>query len=174
MVQEESSVRLVHQSKHKYGVHFESHILEQYKLYVQSADNVSARRLASTRYCLTLNTALVAIYGFHNEPQFALLGRDFWPIVIPTIGVFAAIVWYQIIKSHSDLNTVKFKIVHDIEKQLPAALYDYEWELLQEGKGKTYSPVSKIEQWIPIVFLVIYAIIFLGAILDLPLIQQTN
>lgn len=174
MQNQEKNKSLIHQSRETYKGDFESHLLEQYKLYVQSADNVSARRLASTRFCLTLNTALVAIYGFHNEPQFALFGRDFWPIVIPTIGIFAAVVWYQIIKSHSDLNTVKFKIVHDIEKLLPAALYDYEWELLEKGKGKTYSPVSKIEQWIPKVFLIIHAIIFLGSILDLPLILRTN
>ena len=30
---------------------------------MQSAENVSARRIASSRYLLTLNTALVALYG---------------------------------------------------------------------------------------------------------------
>ena len=38
-----------------YGGSFNADLLEQYKLYVQSAENVSARRVASSRYLLTLN-----------------------------------------------------------------------------------------------------------------------
>ena len=45
---------------------FGTDLLEQYKLYVQSAENVSARRIASSRYLLTLNVALVALYGSAN------------------------------------------------------------------------------------------------------------
>ena len=55
--------RLIHHSKEAYGDTFGSDLLEQYKLYVQSAENVSARRVASNRYLLTLNAALVALYG---------------------------------------------------------------------------------------------------------------
>ena len=36
-----------------YGDSFRSDLLEQYKLYVQSAENVSARRVASSRYLLS-------------------------------------------------------------------------------------------------------------------------
>ena len=38
---------------------FKTDLLQQYKLYVQSAENVSARRVASSRYLLTLSAALV-------------------------------------------------------------------------------------------------------------------
>jgi len=41
------------------------------------------------------------------------------------------------------------------EKQLPVSLYAYEWKLLEQGKGKIYKPVAHIEQWIPIVFILL-------------------
>ena len=58
---------LIHNTKETYGDTFGSDLLEQYKLYVQSAENVSARRVASNRYLLTLNAALVALYGVQSE-----------------------------------------------------------------------------------------------------------
>ena len=41
-------------------------LLEQYKLYVQSAEQNSARRIGTSRYLLTLNVALIALYGFQS------------------------------------------------------------------------------------------------------------
>jgi hypothetical protein len=49
-----------------------------------------------------------------------------------------------------------FKVVHELEKQLPAFLYAYEWDLLEREEGKIYKPVTHIEQWIPFVFIVLY------------------
>jgi len=40
---------LIHRPGYEYGESFGTHILEQYKLYVQSAENVSARRVQSSR-----------------------------------------------------------------------------------------------------------------------------
>ena len=48
---------LVQQNEEVYGDSFRSDLLEQYKLYVQSAENVSARRVASNHYLLSLNAA---------------------------------------------------------------------------------------------------------------------
>ena len=126
----------------------------QYKLYVQSAENVSARRVTSIRYLVTLNAALVALYGF----QPAVAGLVFWPALVAVVGVIVSILSFGLIKSHRDLNTVKFRVINEIEHHLPAALYAYEWNLLGEGKGKTYRQTSRIELWIPVVFLALHVI----------------
>ena len=64
---QQSNKRLVHSTKGTYGDSFGTDLLEQYKMYVQSAENVSARRVASSRYLLTLNIALVTLYGIQSE-----------------------------------------------------------------------------------------------------------
>ena len=74
---------LISQSLESYGESFKADLLEQYKLYVQSAENVSARRVASNRYLLTINAALVALYGL----QSANFGQGYWTLLIPVIGI---------------------------------------------------------------------------------------
>ena len=145
--------RLVHYTKETYDGSFSTDLLEQYKLYVQSADNVSTRRVSSNRYILTVNAALVASYGFQSTNS----GLTIWTIPIAVAGIIVSLLMWSIIKSHRDLNAVKFKVIHELEQHLPAALYVYEWQLAQEGQGKIYRAVSKIELWIPVVFFLLHS-----------------
>lgn len=152
--------RLVHQTEDSYGDSFEAHLLEQYKVYVQSADNASERRVASTRYLLTVNAALIAAYGL----QSSLTEQTIFAVPIALAGIALSLLSYSIIKSFRDLNTAKFEIIHELEEYLPAALYDYEWQLLEEGRGKTYWPTTHIEKWMPLVFLAIHALALAASI----------
>ena len=79
--QERESV--IHQTGDVYGGSFHADLLEQYKLYVQSAENVSARRVASTQYLLTVNAALMALYGL----QSVGFGQNYWTLPVPLIGI---------------------------------------------------------------------------------------
>ena len=161
------NVPLLH-SKEAYGDSFSTDLLEQYKLYVQSAENVSARRVVSNRYLLTLNAALVALYGL----QSAGFGQSYWTLLGPVIGIPVSLLWYLIIKSHADLNRIKFDVIHEFEQHLPAAMYKYEWQLAEEGHGKAYRAVTTIERWIPILFaalnvvLAIMVILAIAGVLD--------
>ena len=83
-------------SREEYGDGFDSLLLEQYKLYVQSAENVSARRVASSRYLLTLSAALVALYGV----QTGGFGNNWWTLMVPVVGVAVSTLWFLMIKSH--------------------------------------------------------------------------
>ena len=146
---------LLNHTRETYGESFSTDLLEQYKLYVLSAENVSARRIASSRYLLTLNTALVALYGL----QSATLDHSVWAISIPIMGIPASLLWFRIIKSHSNLNEIKFKIIHELEKHLPVALFDHEWKIAERNRGNAYSPVTRIERWIPIGFIVLHIVL---------------
>ena len=156
-----SDTHLINNTKESYGDTFGSDLLEQYKLYVQSTENVSARRVASNRYLLTLNAGLVALYGV----QSANFGQGYWTLLIPVMGIPVSLLWYLIIKSHADLNRVKFKVIHELEQHLPAALYKYEWHLADEGKGKSYRAVTTIERWIPVLFAVLHVLLAIMIIL---------
>lgn len=151
--QERESV--IHQTADVYGGSFHADLLEQYKLYVQSAENVSARRVASSRYLLAVNAALIALYGL----QSAGFGENYWTLLIPAIGIPVSLLWLLIIRSHADLNRVKFEVIHEFEQHLPAMMYKYEWQLAEEGKGKAYKTVTGIEQWIPLLFAVLHGIL---------------
>ena len=159
----DSSNSLFQFTEETYGGSFKADLLEQYQLYVQSAENVSARRVQSSRYLLTLNAALVALYGF----QSAGFGQSYWALVVPVVGVPVSLLWYLIIKSHANLNRVKFDLIHEFERHLPAAMYRYEWQLAEDGKGKSYRAVTAIEKWIPILFAILHVVLGIFIVLSL-------
>ena len=127
---------------------YENHVLEQYKLYAQSADNLSARRVSSNNFLLTLNSAIVALYGIN----VAFAGADSWTLGVPFAGLLASFVWYMTIRSYPNLNDVKFDIIDDLEKHLPVRPYTPEWKLAKGDNPNTYISVTKIERWIPVLY----------------------
>ena len=151
-----SGETLFRYTKETYDGSFSADLLEQYKLYVQSAENVSARRVASSRYLLTLNAALIALCGFQSSNP----GPGWWTMLVPILGVLVSVLWHRIIKSHRDLNAVKFEIIHELEQLLPASLYAHEWRLAEGGRGKIYRSVTDIERWIPVAFLGLHVVLF--------------
>ena len=157
----QSCESLIPKTEESYGESFKSDLLEQYKLYVQSTENVSARRVASNRYLLTLNAALVALYGL----QSANFGQGYWTLLIPLIGIPVSLLWYLIIKSHADLNRIKFDVIHEFEQHLPAVTYKHEWRLAGEGQGAAYRAVTKIEKWLPILFAGLHVVLTVVVIL---------
>ena len=133
---------------------YEDHLLEQYKLYVEMADRISARRQSANSFFLSVNTALVAIVSYVTASGAQVSGLS-W--VVPAAGVALSYMWYRLVRSYKDLNTGKFKVVHEMEKRLPINPYDAEWEALGEGKDKSrYLPFTHIERAVPWVFLALH------------------
>ncbi len=149
-----------------YGDAHGHHLLEQYKLYVEMADRISARRHSANSYFLSANTLLVAVAGL-------LFGKSTggdevtiaWRFAIPIAGITLCVVWYFLIASYRQLNTGKFKVVHEMERLLPAAPYDAEWKALGEGLDrKRYWPFTHIERAVPWVFGILYGVLLVLAI----------
>ncbi|MBN1655089.1 MAG: hypothetical protein JXA30_15075 [Deltaproteobacteria bacterium] len=149
---EKSSPKLISQTKENYGDSFKADLFEQYKLYVASAEKISEWRVSSNNYLLTVNTLLVTLYGL--LPKATSTG--YWAILVPIAGILVAFTWYRIITSYRDLNGVKYRVIHELEKHMPAELYAYEWKKAEEGKGKAYHPLTHLERWIPVVFMILY------------------
>ena len=103
---------------------------------------------------MTVNAALVTLYGLTTPLKAS--GAAAWHILVPIAGVLVCIAWLSLVENYRSLNSVKFKVLHEMEEQLPAALYAYEWQLLEQGEGRVYKPVTHIEQWIPLVFILLY------------------
>lgn len=128
-------------------------LLEQYKLYVEMADRISQRRMNANTFFISVNTLLFAVIPFSRNII------TFWYVVVALLGSILCFMWYFILNSYSQLNSGKFKVIHEIEKLLPLSSYSYEWELLGKGTEKSkYWRLSHIEKMVPIVFFVMYVI----------------
>ncbi len=145
----------------KYGDRYIEHLLEQYKAYINSAEKISDRRQKSNEFFLTLNSALVALLGFitikTNGGEI-----NYLPFLFSVSGIIICYLWYRMVYSYKCLNSGKFKVIHAIERRLPLALYDTEWEALDRGKNKkVYWSFSHLESFVPWIFIVIYLVILI-------------
>ena len=150
----------------EYAGDYAAHLLEQYKLYVEMADRISHRRQTANTFFLTVNTALVALLdvAFRGESDLAQLA---WYPLVSFAGVVLAFTWYRLIHSYRDLNTVKFRLVRQIERRLPIRPYEAEWQALGQGEeSRLYLPFTSIETKVPWVFMLLYVALLVASYLD--------
>ncbi|HEV8413029.1 MAG TPA: hypothetical protein VGQ49_05510 [Bryobacteraceae bacterium] len=138
-----------------YGDLFQPHLLEQYKLYVQSVQQVSDRREKANNYFFAINSSLIALYAVAS----AAFGNQLWYGVLPVVGCLVSLTWYSLVSSYKNLNTSKFRIIHELERHLPAALFRSEWEVCGYGAGTKYRPLTHIERIIPMLFGFLYLLL---------------
>jgi hypothetical protein len=149
-------------SPSEYGEKYSDHVMEQYKLYVEMADRISARRQTANSFFLSINTALLAFVGLYASTAQAPDLPLSWTLAVATAGVVLCYSWYRLVRSYSDLNGGKFRVVHAMEQLLPLAPYDAEWESVGRGTDpRLYLPFTHLEIRIPWIFMVLYVILAL-------------
>lgn len=129
-------------------------IVEQYKLYVASAEKISQNRLAASTFFLSFNTAIVgALAGFFDKIQDIELVGAFY-----VAAIAMSLAWMLLLRSYRNINSAKFKVIGAIEQRLPMSPYwSAEWTALGRGNNyRKYVPLSVIEQTAPVVFVSIY------------------
>jgi hypothetical protein len=153
-------------SKANYGQDFNTHLLEQYKLYVEMADRVSSRRVQLTSFYISILSALLALLTITNNKDLFQGSQNFVILVIAILGLCLCIAWSANINSYKQLNSLKFKVIHEMELHLPFPCYKREWDILADDKKhkKRYFRLTAVEQYVPIllaipyIFLLVYAI----------------
>ncbi len=64
--------------------------------------------------------------------------------------------WYVVIRSYRQLNSGKFHVLHELEKELTFSFFEKEWRYLEEGnKPSRYWRLTIVETSLPIVFFVL-------------------
>lgn len=129
--------------------------LEIYKLAVEMADRISARRAVASSFFLTAQSALIVLVGATSS--------DDWAFALP--GSVLALTWWLLLRSYRLLNKAKFEIIQGMEAQLPAAPFQAEWDLL-DPKGKRwrerYFELGLLERIVPVIFGVIFLAVLIA------------
>ncbi|MEU2031409.1 RipA family octameric membrane protein [Nocardia amamiensis] len=143
----------------------DSAVLEQYRLCVEMADRISARRGLANSFFVTLNTGIFTLVtAFAKTPPS---DKEWW-LAIPLVAVLGqCFAWFYLVRSYRLLNSAKYQVIGALEERLPASpFWKAEWWALGEGKDRTrYWPLTHIEQWIPILFGLAYISGFLAIVL---------
>lgn len=140
-------------------------LLEQYKLFVEMADRNSERRGTTNKFYITILTGLLALTSWAATNTHLCEVFNIVLLFISILSLTLCGIWYLNINSYKQMNSGKFAVIHEIEKQLPFPCYGREWEILESGKNhRIYVPYTKIEKFIPIILAVPYASLLLYAI----------
>lgn len=142
----------------------EQTVLEIYKMGVEMADRVSARRGAANAFFVTVESALVAALGLiqptRETPWYVAVG-----VAMSGIAISAA--WWLQLRSYRDLNKAKFEIISTIEREhLPLQPFTDEWDVLKKDKVERWRPryaeLGTSERVLPFVFAGVYVLMFVG------------
>jgi hypothetical protein len=88
--------------------------LELYKLYLETAETVSERRATANTWMLSVNSAIVALYGYLSEAGASVgdFEKSVWLWAIPVTGILVCLAWAALLSSYSKLNAAKFTVLH--------------------------------------------------------------
>lgn len=161
-------------------------VLDIYKTAVDLADRWTSRRAGANTFFLTLNTALAAIIGIVSSarrppPHGSLPTFDGLGLVLTAVaGIVLAVVWWGLLRYYRRLSKAKWDVINELEERLPVHPFTDEWAKLHPNETASavaakrtwlerlqlrveHREATVVEQIVPWVFIVIYAVLAVRA-----------
>lgn len=145
-------------------------LLEQYRIFSETAEALVSRRQNMNSFYLSANTALITIGAtiFAMSGQENIISKLIIVFALSIPGVLLSLSWKRTIRSYYINNKGKMKILSMIEKKLSASLYDAEWKAMKNKFNKEqYVSFTDSEKNIPLIFEVFYLCIGILALIVL-------
>jgi hypothetical protein len=118
--------------------------LKVFELYLATAEKVSDRRAAANAWMLSVNSAIVALYGYLGAHKLSVPvpQKGVWLWAIPAAGAIVAVAWAVLLTSYRQLNRAKFAVLQEMEKDLPAQPFAKERELYTRDRRRSLSTIE--------------------------------
>ena len=138
--------------------------LALFELYLATAEKVSDRRAQANSWMLSVNSAIIALYGYLQADKMAVgaTQKMVWLWAIPAAGAIVCLAWAALLTSYRKLNRAKFAVLTQIEADLPIAPFTRERAAYRRDRRRS---LSTVERLIPGCFVLLYAIMLSAAIL---------
>jgi hypothetical protein len=135
--------------------------LDLYRLAVEMADRVSARRGTANNFFLAVHAGVItAVAALLPDSETSPLPLD--STLIALAGIALSATWWLSLRSYRDLNSAKFNVILQMERRLPVAVFGEEWQFLKKdtvvGWRKRYAELGQVERVVPLVFLLLYVL----------------
>lgn len=132
-------------------------LIEQYTTYVDTTLDVSNRRMRNNRFYVLLLSGTLAVITVLADTQII---QEVGLLLAGLLGLALCLLWYLSIVSYKQLNSGKYRVIEEMEKDLPFAPFDREWDILKRGEDwRTYITHTRVERKIPAVLAIPYLLI---------------
>jgi hypothetical protein len=137
--------------------------LALFELYLATAEKVSDRRVQANSWMLSVNSAIVAVYGYLQADKLAVHASEkaVWLWAIPAAGALVCVAWMALLTSYRKLNRAKFAVLEQIEADLAFPLFAREREAYRRDRRRS---LSTIETLIPACFVLLYAAMLFASV----------
>ena len=135
-----------------------------FELYLATAEKVTDRRALANSWMLSVNSAIVALYGYLQSDKVAV-GVDqkaIWLWAIPAAGAIVCVAWMALLSSYRKLGSAKFAVIAELEADLPAAPFTRERQIYKKDGRRA---MSRIEISIPACFVVLYGTMLFASVI---------
>jgi hypothetical protein len=166
---------------------------EEFKLYYESTERVTERRLAANRWNYSISVAiLVAVAGIYswaagNEDYAFVAGLVI--LFLTAVATLFCVFWLRQVEDWKALNAAKFTVLNDMASRIEFRMdegptharsfrpFDREWEILQRkdslrrvrlslGRIEALN-ASGAELFMPRAFAAMFALVFIGTLIAL-------
>ncbi len=153
---------LIQASEAEYGDLYRQHLFDQYKLFVEMADRLSARRMQANSFFLAVNTGLLTVLANLVKDRIINGITGALPLIAVLVLCYG---WWRIVRSYRQLSSGKHAVILELETVLPAAPYAAEWVALGEGRDPSrYLPLTRVENWVPRLFALLYLLLLVAVL----------
>lgn len=143
-------------------------LLELYKFYADTSNEVSNRRLRTNRFFVSLLTAVLVAMPIVIDLSDLTAVRLGGMVLIAVVGLGLCVLWFFNIYSYKQLNKGKYTVIHNMEKQLTYSCYTREWAELGEGDSlRRYITHWKVERLVPGLMALPYLVLLVFAVVKL-------
>lgn len=140
-------------------------LLEQYKIFLQTSEDLVERRQNVNNFYITINSAFIALFGALMTFEIDKLYQSAIGIVFSVMGIILSFSWIKLLDSYGTLNKSKMTVIGCIEKELAANLYAAEWEVMSDKLNrKKYVSFTESEKRIPKIFIALYILLLIGLV----------
>lgn len=135
-------------------------LIEQYKVYVEMADRVSARRSVYHTFFITINAFLLGAFSLIISHQTAIHNNK--PLLgLTLLGLLIiCYAWWRLVQYFRRLNRGKQRVIAEIETRLPLSSF---WKAERKAMStqNPYNPLKKLEVTLPLAFAALYILMYI-------------
>jgi len=134
-------------------------LLDNYKLAVEMADRVSARRGTTNAFFIILQCLLVATVALLGTATAAVGAAAKTSITgLCVVGMIASVAWFFQLQGYLAISDAKAQVILNLEKRTSAKIFRPEWKRLRVVRFAwlpKFTELSLLEQLVPAAFCVV-------------------